>query len=58
MNPVILCGKNEAFTAFLRRALPENTPLYQPDSILEGLRLAKDRMNEKNVYFMNPSFDR
>ena len=23
----------------------------------EGLRLAKDRMNEKNVYFMNPSFD-
>ena len=24
----------------------------------EGLRLSKDRMNEKNVYFMNPSFDR
>ncbi len=24
----------------------------------EGLRLAKDRLNEKNVYFMNPSFDR
>lgn len=24
----------------------------------EGLRLAKDRMNEKNVYFINPSFDR
>lgn len=24
----------------------------------EGLRLAKDRMNEKNVYFMNPSFDK
>ena len=23
----------------------------------EGLRLAKDRMNEKNVYYMNPSFD-
>lgn len=23
----------------------------------EGLRLAKDRLNEKNVYFMNPSFD-
>ena len=23
----------------------------------EGLRLAKDRMNEKNVYFINPSFD-
>lgn len=24
----------------------------------EGLRLAKDKMNEKNVYFLNPSFDR
>ena len=24
----------------------------------EGLRLAKDKMNEKNVYFMNPSFDK
>ncbi len=24
----------------------------------EGLRLAKDRLNEKNVYFMNPSFDK
>ena len=24
----------------------------------EGLRLAKDRMNEKNVYFMNPNFDK
>ena len=24
----------------------------------EGLRLAKDRLNEKNVYYMNPSFDR
>ena len=24
----------------------------------EGLRLAKDRMNAKNVYFMNPSFDK
>ena len=23
----------------------------------EGLRLAKDKMNEKNVYYMNPSFD-
>ena len=23
----------------------------------EGLRLAKDRLGEKNVYFMNPSFD-
>lgn len=24
----------------------------------EGLQLARDRMNEKNVYYMNPSFDR
>ena len=24
----------------------------------EGLRLAMDRLNEKNVYFMNPSFDK
>ena len=24
----------------------------------EGLRLAKDRMNEKNFYFINPSFDK
>lgn len=24
----------------------------------EGLRLAKDRLDEKNVYFTNPSFDR
>ena len=23
----------------------------------EGLRLARDRMNEKNIYFINPSFD-
>jgi spore coat protein JC len=23
----------------------------------EGMRLAKDRMNEKNVYYMNPAFD-
>ena len=24
----------------------------------EGLRLARDKLNEKNVYFMNPSFDK
>ena len=24
----------------------------------EGLQLAKDKMNEKNNYFLNPSFDR
>ena len=25
---------------------------------VEGLWLAKDKMNEKNVYFINPSFDK
>ena len=24
----------------------------------EGLRLAKDRLDEKNVYYINPSFDK
>ncbi len=24
----------------------------------EGLRLAKEKMNEKNVYYLNPSFDK
>ena len=24
----------------------------------EGLRLAKDRLDEKNVYYMNPAFDK
>ena len=24
----------------------------------EGLRLAKDRLDEKNMYYMNPSFDK
>ncbi len=24
----------------------------------EGLRLAKDKLDQKNVYFMNPSFDK
>ena len=24
----------------------------------EGLRLAKEKLDEKNVYFVNPSFDR
>lgn len=28
------------------------------DCIGEGLRLAKERLGEKNVYFTNPSFDR
>ena len=24
----------------------------------EGLRLTKDRLDEKNVYYVNPSFDK
>ena len=24
----------------------------------EGLQIAKDKMNEKNIYFLNPSFDK
>jgi len=24
----------------------------------EGLRLAKEKMNAKNVYYLNPSFDK
>ena len=24
----------------------------------EGLQIAKDKMNEKNVYYLNPSFDK
>ena len=24
----------------------------------EGLRLAKDRLNQKNIYYINPSFDK
>lgn len=24
----------------------------------EGLRLAKEKLGEKNIYYMNPSFDR
>ena len=32
-------------------------PFY-PVGIGEGLRLAKDRLGEKNVYYMNPSFDK
>lgn len=28
------------------------------DCIGEGLRLAKDKLDEKNVYYLNPSFDK
>ena len=33
--------------------------LLQSSRFGEGLRLAKDRLNEKNnIYFINPSFDK
>ena len=31
--------------------------LLQSSRFGEGLRLAKDRLDEKNVYYVNPSFD-
>ena len=31
---------------------------FHPVRFGEGLRLAKDRLDEKNVYYMNPSFDK
>ncbi len=33
------------------------SPFY-PAGTGEGLRLAKEKLAEKNVYFVNPSFDR
>lgn len=32
-------------------------PLYI-DGFGEGLRLAKEKLGEKNIYYMNPSFDK
>lgn len=32
--------------------------LLQSSRFGEGLRLAKEKLDEKNVYFVNPSFDR
>lgn len=31
--------------------------LLQSSRFGEGLRLAKERMDQKNVYYINPSFD-
>ena len=31
---------------------------FYADGFGEGLRLAKEKLDEKNVYFVNPSFDR
>ena len=33
------------------------SPFY-PVGTGEGLRLARERLDEKNVYYVNPSFDR
>lgn len=35
-----------------------SAPPFYPVGTGEGLRLAKDRLGEKNVYYMNPSFDK
>ncbi len=37
---------------------PHHTPVLHVDCHGEGLRLAKDRLGEKNIYYMNPSFDK
>ena len=34
------------------------TPPFYPAGTGEGLRLARERLDEKNVYYVNPSFDR
>lgn len=47
-------GKSKAVIA----AVIFEVNLLQSSRFGEGLRLAKDRLNEKNVYFMNPSFDK
>ena len=42
-----------------RSFLPAARPLpFRSVRFVEGLRLAKDKLDEKNVYYMNPSFDR
>ena len=39
-------------------SLPTDTGITSIDHFGDGLQIAKDKMNEKNVYFLNPSFDR
>ena len=46
-------GKSKAVIA----AVIFEVNLLQSSRFGEGLRLAKDKMNEKNLYFVNPSFD-
>ena len=48
--------------AAVSRAVAAKSSIPALEGILlecgEGLRLAKDKMNEKNLYFVNPSFDK
>ena len=39
-------------------AVSSFAPPFYPVGTGEGLRLAKEKMNEKNVYYMNPAFDK
>ncbi len=49
MLPAIPFGSNGAF---------RQVQLLHLVRFGEGLRLAKEKLNEKNVYYVNPSFDR
>jgi len=55
MNPVILCGKNKAFEAFLRRALPEDGKVVLPDCVSDALRLARE--TDAQALFLLPDYD-
>lgn len=47
-------GKSKAVLA----AVIFEVNLLQSSRFGEGLRLAKDKLGEKNIYYMNPSFDK
>ena len=49
MRPAIASRSNGAF---------KQVQLLHLVRFGEGLRLAKEKLDEKNVYFVNPSFDR
>ena len=58
---VVLADANEEFRTLLQQAVEKAGDFAVVGSCGDGeeaLRLAKDRMNEKNVYFVNPSFDK
>lgn len=46
-------GKSKAVIA----AVIFEVNLLQSSRFGEGLRLAKEKMDQKNLYFVNPSFD-